>query len=109
MIFNHAQRRITSDISQKVAFSIRKDIAEKIDRLALSFSSTPAVDRFSGYILVAHTCLLRLDTLKGKEVAFWVRKVASFGTAHINDFANSDALVKQLLAGFLHVFAAEKQ
>lgn len=43
--------------------------------------------------------ILRLHTLKGKVVAFWVRKIESFGTAHINDFTNSDALVKQLLAG----------
>lgn len=43
--------------------------------------------------------ILRLHTLKGKVVAFWVRKIASFGTTNINDFTNSDALVQQLLAG----------
>lgn len=53
--------------------------------------------------------ILRLDTFKGKVVAFRIRKVASFGAAHINDLANSDALVQQPLAGLLHVFAAEKQ
>jgi hypothetical protein len=37
--------------------------------------------------------ILRLHTLKGKVVAFWVRKIASFGTAHINDFTNNNALV----------------
>lgn len=37
--------------------------------------------------------ILRLDTLKGKVVAFRVRKIASFGTAHINDFTNNNALV----------------
>ena len=35
----------------------------------------------------------RLHTLKGKVVAFRVRKIASFGTAHINDFTNNNALV----------------
>ncbi len=53
--------------------------------------------------------MLFFHTLKGKVVAFWVRKVASLGTAHINDFTNSDALVKQLLAGLLHVIAAKEQ
>ena len=53
--------------------------------------------------------ILRLHTLKGKVVAFWVRKIASFGTAHINDFTNSDALVQQLLASCLYVLAIEKQ
>ncbi len=43
--------------------------------------------------------ILCLHTLKGKVGAFWVRKIASFGTAHINDFTNSDALVQQPLAG----------
>ena len=43
--------------------------------------------------------ILRLHTLKGKVVAFWVRKIASFGTAHINDFTNNNALVQQPLAG----------
>ena len=43
--------------------------------------------------------ILRLHTLKGKVVAFRVRKIASFGTAHINDFTNNNALVQQPLAG----------
>lgn len=43
--------------------------------------------------------ILRLDTLKGKVVAFRVRKIASFGTAHINAFTNNNALVQQPLAG----------
>lgn len=37
MLFNYVQSWITSGISQKVAYSLRKDIAEKIDRLPLSF------------------------------------------------------------------------
>lgn len=37
MLFNHVQSWITSGISQKVAYSLRKDISEKIDRLPLSF------------------------------------------------------------------------
>lgn len=37
MLFNYVQSWITSSISQKVAYSLRKDIAEKIDRLPLSF------------------------------------------------------------------------
>ncbi|MFV4922597.1 hypothetical protein [Lactobacillus delbrueckii] len=43
--------------------------------------------------------ILRLHTLKGKVAAFRVRKIASFGTAHINDFTNNNALAQQLLAG----------
>jgi ATP-binding cassette subfamily B protein len=37
MLFNYVQSWITSGISQKVAYSLRKDIAEKIDCLPLSF------------------------------------------------------------------------
>lgn len=37
MLFNYVQSWITSGISQKVAYSLRKDISEKIDRLPLSF------------------------------------------------------------------------
>lgn len=37
MLFNYVQSWITSGISQKVAYSLRKDIAEKIDLLPLSF------------------------------------------------------------------------
>ncbi len=37
MLFNYVQSWITSGISQKVAYSLRKDIAEKIDRLPLNF------------------------------------------------------------------------
>ncbi|WP_270448035.1 ABC transporter ATP-binding protein [Lactobacillus delbrueckii] len=37
MLFNYVQSWITSGISQKVAYSLRKDIAKKIDRLPLSF------------------------------------------------------------------------
>ncbi|MFR0540885.1 ABC transporter ATP-binding protein [Lactobacillus delbrueckii] len=37
MLFNYVQSWITSGISQKVAYSLRKDIAVKIDRLPLSF------------------------------------------------------------------------
>lgn len=37
MLFNYVQSWITSGISQKVAYSLRKDIVEKIDRLPLSF------------------------------------------------------------------------
>ena len=37
MLFNYVQSWITSGISLKVAYSLRKDIAEKIDRLPLSF------------------------------------------------------------------------
>ncbi|MDY5603615.1 MAG: ABC transporter ATP-binding protein [Lactobacillus delbrueckii] len=37
MLFNCVQSWITSGISQKVAYSLRKDISEKIDRLPLSF------------------------------------------------------------------------
>lgn len=37
MLFNYVQSWITSGISQKVAYSLRKDIAGKIDRLPLSF------------------------------------------------------------------------
>lgn len=37
MLLNYVQSWITSGISQKVAYSLRKDISEKIDRLPLSF------------------------------------------------------------------------
>lgn len=37
MLFNYVQSWITLGISQKVAYSLRKDISEKIDRLPLSF------------------------------------------------------------------------
>lgn len=37
MLFNYVQSWIISGISQKVAYSLRKDIAEKIDCLPLSF------------------------------------------------------------------------
>ena len=37
MLFNYVQSWITSGISQKVAYSLRKDISGKIDRLPLSF------------------------------------------------------------------------
>lgn len=37
MIFNYVQSWITAGVSQKVAYSLRKDISEKIDRLPLSF------------------------------------------------------------------------
>lgn len=37
MLFNYIQSWITSGISQKVAYSLRKDISEKVDRLPLSY------------------------------------------------------------------------